>query len=106
MVDLLIQGPQPAGEYLGEKAETAFKRPSLKKLAKQELDITDRYAAMRLLNESKKSNEILTGLFYIDSKSESLNDTLNMVDGSLAFLNEKELRPTKAQWNEILADFV
>jgi len=29
VVDLLIQGPQPAGEYLGEKAETAFKRPSL-----------------------------------------------------------------------------
>ena len=26
---MLIQGPQPAGEYLGEKAETAFKRPSL-----------------------------------------------------------------------------
>lgn len=79
---------------------------TLKKLAKQELDITDRYAAMRLLNESKKTNDILTGLFYIDSKSESLNDTLNLVEGSLAFLNEKELRPTKTQWNEILSDFV
>lgn len=79
---------------------------TLKKLAKQELDITDRYAAMRLLNESKKTNDILTGLFYIDSKSESLNDTLNLADGSLAFLNEKELRPSKDQWNEILSDFV
>jgi 2-oxoglutarate ferredoxin oxidoreductase subunit beta len=79
---------------------------TLKKLAKQELDITDRYAAMRLLNESKQSNEILTGLFYIDEHSTPLNETLNMVDVSLATLNEKELRPSKQQWTEILSEFV
>jgi hypothetical protein len=27
-VDLLIQGPEPAGEYLEEEAETAFKCPN------------------------------------------------------------------------------
>lgn len=42
-VDLLIQGPESAGEYLGEKAETAFKRPSLllKEKLKSERTIND-----------------------------------------------------------------
>lgn len=79
---------------------------TLKKLAKHDLNVSDRYAAMKMLNESKQTNEILTGLFYIDEKSESLNETLNLVDHSLATLNEKQLRPTRAQFDEILADFV
>jgi len=28
VVDLLIKGPEPAGEYLGKEAETALIRPS------------------------------------------------------------------------------
>ena len=33
MVDLLIKGPEPAGEYLGKEAETALIRPSPYRLA-------------------------------------------------------------------------
>ncbi len=79
---------------------------TLKKLASHDLDIKDRYAAMRLLNESKASQEILTGLFFIDEKSESLNETLNLVEPSLATLNEAQLRPLKDQWTEILSEFL
>ncbi|MBL7542294.1 MAG: hypothetical protein JNL11_00690 [Bdellovibrionaceae bacterium] len=79
---------------------------TLKKLSKHDLDINDRFAAIRVLQESKSSNEILTGLFYIDEKTESLNETLNLVDAPLSSLAESELRPTKNQWNEILSEFV
>lgn len=79
---------------------------TLKKLSKHDYDITDRSAAIKMLLETKTSHEILTGLFYIDEKSEPLNETMGLVETSLSQLNEKELRPSREQWKEILSEFV
>lgn len=78
---------------------------TLKKISQHEHNPQDRMAALKLLHESKYSQEILTGLLYIDESSENLNQTLNLIDRSLANVDEVDLKFTDSQWNEILESF-
>lgn len=68
-------------------------------------DIHNRTEALKVLNESRQQGEILTGLFYIDEKHDSLIDTLNLTEKPLAQLSELELRPSQEQFNKVLSRF-
>ncbi|MGA9306865.1 MAG: 2-oxoacid:ferredoxin oxidoreductase subunit beta [Candidatus Sulfotelmatobacter sp.] len=64
----------------------------LRKL-EEDYDPTDRIAAMTRLSEAHDKGEVLTGLFYVNTKSPSFLDMLNMVDEPLATLPESRTRP-------------
>ncbi len=70
----------------------------LKKM-EEEYDPTDRIAAVHRLMEAHQKGEVLTGVFYIDSKAPSFIDMLNLTDQPLATLPESVTRPGR----EVLA---
>ena len=64
----------------------------IKKLHPSAHDVTSRDEALQLLRTSRASNQILTGLFYINSEAPNLVDSLEMVETPLAQLSEADLR--------------
>jgi 2-oxoglutarate ferredoxin oxidoreductase subunit beta len=64
----------------------------LRKL-EEDYDPTDRIQAISRLTEAHDKGEVLTGLFYVNTKSPSFLDMLNMVDQPLATLPESLTRP-------------
>jgi 2-oxoglutarate ferredoxin oxidoreductase subunit beta len=64
----------------------------LRKL-EEDYDPTNRITAMTRLSEAHDKGEVLTGLFYVNTKSPSFLDMLNMVDEPLATLPESVTRP-------------
>jgi 2-oxoglutarate ferredoxin oxidoreductase subunit beta len=64
----------------------------LRKL-EEDYDPTDRIQAIARLTEAHDKGEVLTGLFYVNTKSPSFLDMLNMVDQPLATLPESLTRP-------------
>ncbi len=64
----------------------------LKKL-ERDYDPTDRWQAMRALEEAQRNNWLLTGLIYIETGRPTLTDLYNLVDKPLNRLSEAELRP-------------
>jgi len=79
---------------------------TLKKLSQEEHDFKNRFSAIELLNQYKHKNQLLTGLFYLNTESQGLLDTLNLCEKPLAQLNEKEIRPTIESFEEILKNFI
>jgi 2-oxoglutarate ferredoxin oxidoreductase subunit beta len=67
----------------------------LRKL-EEDYDPTDRIAAMTRLSEAHDKNEVLTGVFYVNTKAPSFIDMLNIVDEPLATLPESMTRPGTA----------
>lgn len=74
----------------------------LKKLEK-DYDPTDRWQALRILEESQRNNWLVTGLIFIDTEMPSLIDRYNLPDTPLNRLTDKDLRPTRASLDEINA---
>src|SRR5580692_10504277 len=64
----------------------------LRKL-EEDYDPTNRIAAMTRLSEAHDKGEVLTGVFYVNTKAPSFLDMLNMVDEPLATLPESLTRP-------------
>src|SRR5712671_4375584 len=64
----------------------------LRKL-EEDYDPTDRIASMKRLSEAHDKGEVLTGVFYVNTKAPSFIDMLNMVDEPLATLPESLTRP-------------
>ena len=75
----------------------------LRKLGKDH-DVTDRYAALKLLESSARAHEFITGLIYIDEDRESLPELLNLTPTPLAHLSEAELRPSADVLAAIMAE--
>jgi len=61
--------------------------------------------ALSVMYDSRKKSELLTGHFYIDEKQDNLIQTLNLVDQSLASLNEAELRTQELQFKTLIQSF-
>jgi 2-oxoglutarate/2-oxoacid ferredoxin oxidoreductase subunit beta len=74
----------------------------LRKL-REDYDPTDKANAVRTLMEAHENNEILTGVFYIDTTKPTFTDLLNLVDEPLATLPESLTRPSKAALDSLLA---
>ena len=66
-------------------------------------DPTDKANAVRTLMESQQNDEILTGVFYIDTQKPTFIDLLNLVDEPLGQLPESVTRPAKATLDGLMA---
>jgi 2-oxoglutarate/2-oxoacid ferredoxin oxidoreductase subunit beta len=74
----------------------------LRKL-REDYDPSDKAGAVRTLMEAHEKGEILTGVFYIDTKKPTFVDLLGLVDEPLATLPESLTRPPKSALGELMA---
>jgi 2-oxoglutarate ferredoxin oxidoreductase subunit beta len=65
-------------------------------------DPIDRVAAVKLLMESERRGEILTGVFYVDTKRPSFTEMLNLVAEPLASLPQDRVRPPRRVLDEVM----
>jgi 2-oxoglutarate ferredoxin oxidoreductase subunit beta len=74
------------------------------KKTERDYDPTDRWAAMRTVEEATEQNMLLTGLIYVDTSRESLWDTYQLPKGhGLNRLTAKELRPSRESIKKVNA---
>jgi 2-oxoglutarate ferredoxin oxidoreductase subunit beta len=66
-------------------------------------DATNKADAVRTLMVAHESNEILTGVFYIDTQKPTFIDHLNLVDEPLGTLPESLTRPPKSALDSLMA---
>jgi 2-oxoglutarate/2-oxoacid ferredoxin oxidoreductase subunit beta len=65
-------------------------------------DPADKANAVRSLMEAQEKEEILTGVFYINTQKPTLIDLLNLVDEPLATLPESITRPPKSALDSLM----
>jgi hypothetical protein len=58
---------------------------------------------MRLLFEARHSGEILTGLLYVNPDKDDLCTREGLPPGPLAALGIEDLRPSREQWDALMA---
>ena len=73
----------------------------LRKL-QEDYDPTDKANAVKTLMEAEANQEVLTGVFYINTEKPTYTDLLNLVDEPLATLSESMTRPTKAALEQLM----
>jgi 2-oxoglutarate ferredoxin oxidoreductase subunit beta len=69
----------------------------------EDYDPTNKANAVRTLMEAHEKEEILTGVFYIDTKKPTFIDQLNVVDEPLATLPESLTRPPRQALDSLMA---
>src|SRR5450432_3903064 len=67
-------------------------------------DPTNRIQAITRLNEAHEKGEVLTGVFYINSKTPTFVDLLNMTDEPLATLPESAVRPGREVLEQVMEE--
>jgi 2-oxoglutarate/2-oxoacid ferredoxin oxidoreductase subunit beta len=73
----------------------------LRKL-EESFDPTRKIEALERVIRSHENEEVLTGLFYVDTKRDDFMQQLNLVDEPLAALPETRLRPPKKVLDEVM----
>ncbi len=68
----------------------------------EDYDPTDRVAATTALMTAHARQEVLTGVFYIDTKKPSFTEMLNLVDQPLGTLPEERVRPGREILNDVM----
>ncbi|HUX44437.1 MAG TPA: 2-oxoacid:ferredoxin oxidoreductase subunit beta [Terracidiphilus sp.] len=68
----------------------------------EDYDPTNKANAVRTLMESASNDEILTGVFYINTHKPTFTDQLNLVDEPLATLPESLTRPPKSALDALM----
>jgi 2-oxoglutarate ferredoxin oxidoreductase subunit beta len=74
----------------------------LKKLDEQ-YDPTDKHLAYRTLEDARKQQKLLTGVFYIEPETPNFLDILQMTETPLARLSEAQTRPSRAALEKLVA---
>ena len=69
----------------------------------EDYDPTDKANAVRTLMEAHDNDEILTGIFYINTEKPTFIDLLNIVDEPLGTLPESLTRPPKSALDALMA---
>lgn len=64
-------------------------------------DPTNRYEALRVLEEAQQNNWLLTGLIYVNTSKPTLTSIYNLVDTPLNQLTEDDLRPDPSMIEEV-----
>ncbi len=67
-------------------------------------DPTDRFAAMKLLENSRKEHQLITGLLFIDESRATLPEQVHLPEKPLAHFQQDELRPSREALAKIMAD--
>ena len=70
----------------------------------EDYDPTDKANAVRTLMEAQEKDEVLTGVFYIDTQKPTFIDQLNLVDEPLATLPESLTRPPKSALESLMVN--
>jgi 2-oxoglutarate ferredoxin oxidoreductase subunit beta len=70
----------------------------------EDYDPTDKANAVRTLMESQVADEILTGVFYIDTQKPTFIDLLDVVDEPLSTLPQSVTRPPKSALDALMAN--
>ncbi len=74
----------------------------LKKLDEKH-DPTDRYAALKLLEEAREQQHFITGLIYVDGSRQSLAEHERLGSLPLAHMGQAQLRPSRQSLEKIMA---
>jgi 2-oxoglutarate ferredoxin oxidoreductase subunit beta len=69
----------------------------------EDYDPSDKANAVRTLMEAQENDEILTGVFYINTEQPTYIDLLNLVDEPLATLPESVTRPPRSALDALMA---
>jgi 2-oxoglutarate/2-oxoacid ferredoxin oxidoreductase subunit beta len=77
----------------------------LKKLSKDH-NPSDKLSALKLLEDARRSGELVTGLVYINESRETIVDTEDVHETALAHLPEHLLRPSRESLETVMKDFV
>jgi 2-oxoglutarate ferredoxin oxidoreductase subunit beta len=72
----------------------------IKKL-ENDYDPTDKWQALRMLEEAAENNQLLTGLLYVDPNVPTIFDKYNLPDEPLNRLSAEKIRPTRESLDEI-----
>ncbi len=72
----------------------------MKKLDK-DYNPTNRYEALRILEEAERENTLITGLLFVDPNAKTLFDRYNLPDEPLNRLKPEKLRPSEEVLEEI-----
>jgi 2-oxoglutarate ferredoxin oxidoreductase subunit beta len=75
----------------------------LRKL-EEDYDPTNRIEAIRRLNHAHEKGEVLTGVFYVNTKAPNFVDMLNMTDEPLATLPESAVRPGREVLEQVMEE--
>ncbi len=75
----------------------------LKKL-NVDYDPTSKIGALRVLDESQRKGEVLTGLLYVDTQRKDFIELLNLVDEPLALLPESQVRPGREALDQVMEE--
>ena len=70
----------------------------------EDYDPTNKADAVRTLMEAHEKEEVLTGIFYINTQKPTFIDQLNMVDEPLATLPESLTRPPKSALESLMTN--
>jgi 2-oxoglutarate/2-oxoacid ferredoxin oxidoreductase subunit beta len=65
-------------------------------------DPTDRIAAISSLMTAHANEEVLTGIFYVDTQKPSFTEMLNLVDEPLGTLPDERVRPSRAVLDDVM----
>jgi 2-oxoglutarate ferredoxin oxidoreductase subunit beta len=68
----------------------------------RDYDATSKVGALHLLAEAHEKGEMLTGVFYVNTKAPSFIDLLNVTDEPLGTLPQARVRPPKQALDEIM----
>ncbi len=75
----------------------------IKKLGR-EYDPTNKFDALKALDEAGKKSEVLTGVFYIDTHKPNFMEMLGMEEAPLATLPESKVRPPKELLDQVMEE--
>ncbi|MBI5825052.1 MAG: 2-oxoacid:ferredoxin oxidoreductase subunit beta [Chloroflexi bacterium] len=64
-------------------------------------DPTNRYEALRVMEEAQRNNWLVTGILYVNTTKPNLTSIYNLVDTPLNRLTEVDLRPERAMIDKI-----
>jgi 2-oxoglutarate ferredoxin oxidoreductase subunit beta len=70
----------------------------------EDYDPTDRTAAVRALMQSHEKGEVLTGVFYVDTKKPDFLELLNLSADPLATLPQEAVRPPRAALEQVMEE--
>ena len=76
----------------------------LRKLSKEH-DPTNKLSALKLLEDARRSGELVTGLVYLNESRATIVDTEGVHDTAIAHLSDELLRPSKAALEKLMAEF-
>jgi 2-oxoglutarate/2-oxoacid ferredoxin oxidoreductase subunit beta len=68
----------------------------------RDYDATDKVGALRVMGEAHEKGEVLTGVFYVNTKAPNFLEMLHVTEAPLALLPQSVLRPSKQVLDEIM----